>query len=288
MLRYLFGLLLFLSFPLIGTAAPAREAVLVVVNDDIPADLEHFLNGRNPLDVKTFNTRGARRDIVEVTLLMQALHLGGFNKPVELRTETSYLRMLRGVADGRYVSSGAPSWKRDIDLFYGDIQASPSIVQNGEFLVGIYTTKRNLRTYSKLTPNELKQLKVVTNAQWKSDVHTLQELGFSNIVYSPNWVNMVRMLEAGRAEITLAPFQTTPQMSTTVGDVTLYPIQGTKVAISGSRHWAISLHHPDAKAFYAALEKGLKLLQSNGTIARAYKECGFFHPAVSSWTLLAR
>jgi hypothetical protein len=92
-------------------------------------------------------------------------------------------------------------------------------------------------------------LNVVTSTQWQSDVQTLKDLGFKNITYSPNWVNMVRMIGAERADITLAPFQTTSDMSITVDDVTLYPVRGVTVSIAGSRHWLVSRKHSLATFF---------------------------------------
>ncbi len=264
----------------------AEDAVIIAVNEDIPADYRRFLHGRDPMDVQSFNTDGARRDIIELTLLMQALQLGGFTKPVELRIEPSYLRLLRGVADGRFISSGALMWKRDIDMLQNMLYISRPLVKEGEFVVGVYTTQTNLKRLDRLPFTKLKDLNVVTNSQWKSDVHTLKELGFTRITYSPNWVNIARMIEAGRADITLAPFQTSSNMEIAVDDVHLYPVKGVKVAISGSRHWPVSNTHPDGEVFYQALERGLTQLEAKGTIARAYRECGFFHPDVTQWTLL--
>ncbi|GGY82017.1 hypothetical protein GCM10011613_28400 [Cellvibrio zantedeschiae] len=288
MVRFSLCLLLCFLALTANVSAYADEAVLVAVNEDIPADYKRFLHGRDPVDVQAFNTDGARRDIVEITLLMQALRLGGFTKPVELRVEPSYLRLLRGVADGRFVSSGALMWKSDIDMLKPALHVSRPLVKEGEFVVGVYTTQKKLQRVTNYAPYNLNQLNIVTNSQWKSDVQTLKDLGFNRITYSPNWVNIARMIEAGRADITLAPFQTTPQMTIAVDDVTLYPIKGVKVAISGSRHWPISRKHPYGEEFFQALERGLALLESKGTIARAYRECGFFHPDVGPWTLLAR
>lgn len=264
----------------------ANEPVLLAVNEDIPQDYQRFLRGRDPMDVKHYSGDGARRDIVELTLLMQALRLGGFNKPVELRIEPSYLRILRGIADGRFVSSGALMWKSDIDELRPTLSASRPLVNEGEFIVGIYTTPKNHADLNNIETSMLKQLNVVTNAQWKSDVNTLKALGFKRITYAPNWINMVRMIEAGRAQITLAPFQASDNMVITVGDLKLYPLQGIKVAIQGSRHWPINQQHPEGQAFYTALERGLSKLEATGTIQRAYRECGFFHPDVKDWKLL--
>ena len=282
----LLTLLSFLTGLSLGTHA--NEAVILAVNDDIPQDYQRFLAGRDPMDVQHYSGDGARRDIVELTLLMQALRLGGFTKPIELRIEPSYLRILRGVADGRFISSGALMWKADIDKLRPALIASRPLLKEGEFVVGIYTTQKNHAAFNSLPPKKLKELNVVTNAQWKSDVRTLKDLGFNRITYAPNWTNMVRMIEAGRAQITLAPFQASDNMITSVGDLKLYPLQGVKVAISGSRHWPISQKHTDGNAFYEALERGLSQLEATGTIQRAYRECGFFHPEVKSWKLLTK
>lgn len=286
LVRRVLCILLCLAFLPESLMCYADDAVIVAVNDDIPGDYRRFLRGRDPMDVQVFNTAGARRDIVELTLLMQALRLGGFTKPVELRVEPSYLRLLRGVADGRFISSGALMWKVDIDGLQPALQASRALVKEGEFVVGVYTTQKNLNRLNSIALNKIKELNVVTNSQWKSDVQTLKDLGFTRITYSPNWINIARMIEAGRADVTLAPFQTSSQMAIAVDDVTLYPLKGVKVAISGSRHWPVSKKHPDGEAYYQALERGLTILESKGTIARAYRECGFFHPDIAQWTLL--
>lgn len=264
----------------------ADDAIVIAVNDDIPQDYYRFLHGRDPMEVQKFSGDGARRDIVELVLLMQALRLGGFTQPIELRIEPSYLRILRGIADGRFISSGALMWKTDIDMLPDAFFATRPLVKEGEFIVGIYTTLKNQKALSSLTPQNIRELNVVTNPQWKSDVQTLKNLGFEHITYSPNWVNMARMIEAGRADVTLAPFQTTPNMYIAVGDVTLYPLRGVKVAIAGSRHWPISRKHSLGEAFYKALESGIAQLEAKGTIQKAYRECGFFHPEIAQWTLL--
>ncbi len=281
-------LALFSCLAALSLGSHANDAVILAVNDDIPQDYQRFLHGRDPMDVKQYNGDGARRDIVELTLLIQALRLGGFTKSVELRVEPSYLRILRGVADGRFISSGALMWKADIDATGSTLLASRPLLKEGEFTVGIYTTQKNYAALNGLDAKLIKELNVVTNSQWKSDVKTLKDLGFNHITYAPNWINMVRMIEAGRAEITLAPFQSSDKMMIEVGDVKLYPLQSIKVAISGSRHWPVSQKHPEGSAFYQALERGLSQLEATGTIQRAYRECGFFHPEVKGWKPLEK
>ncbi len=56
--------------------------------------------------------------------------------------------------------------------------------------------------------------------------------------------------------------------------------------IAGSRHWPVSQKHPYGAEFHTALSKGIALLREQGTIERAYRECGFFRASVDNWTLL--
>lgn len=289
MLRLSFGFILWLAISLCVFAAPpcrAGDAVVIAVNEDILPDYLRFVHERNLLEIHDYTGEGARRDVIELVLLMQAVQLGGFKEPIELRAEQSYLRTLRDIADGRFITSAGLAWKSDIVQLQDAYFTSPPLIQEGKFVVGLYTTAKNQKSFEKLPNSKIKELKVVTSSQWKSDVQTLQNLGFQHIAFSPNWVNMGRMIEANRADLTLAPFQASPHMAIIVGDVTLLPIKGIKVAIAGSRHWPISRKHPQGKAFYKALVRGLAKLEAKGTIQRAYRECGFFHPDVAQWTLL--
>ncbi len=289
MSRFSLGVIFWLIVTCLGLSSlplQADEPIIIAVNEDILPDYHRFLNNRAPLSIHEYKGNGARRDVVELVLLMQALKLGGFKPEVELRAEQSYLRTLRDIAEGRFITSAGLAWKADIDALPHAYFTSRPLIKQGEFTVGLYTSLNNQKAFNSITPKLLMELNVVTNSQWKSDVQTLKDLGFKQISYSPNWVNMARMIEANRADITLAPFQSTPNMSVAVGDVTLYPIKDIKVAISGSRHWPVSRKHPQGETFYRALERGLAQLDAKGIIHKAYRECGFFHPEVRNWKLL--
>lgn len=273
--------LLALSNSSLATATP-----IIAVNEDILPDYYRFLQGRNPEAINYYGGPGARRDVIELVLLQQALRLGGFSSAVQLQAEQSYLRSLRDIADGRFITSAGLVWQSDIAAQPDAYYSSRALIKNGEFIVGIYTTPGNHKALMEGPVTDISRLVAVTSSQWKTDIKTLAELGIHHPQYSPNWVNMVRMLAAGRADITLAPFQQTPDMGITVNGIKLVPIPGVKVALAGSRHWPISRKHPDGQAFHQALEKGLAQLEERGTIRQAYGDCGFFHPGIADWRLL--
>lgn len=94
---------------------------------------------------------------------------------------------------------------------------------------------------------------------------------------------MVRNVDQKRSDFLLAPFQPTKDMLLSVGDTLLKPIPGMKVGLVGSRHFAVSKHHPLGKAIFEALTKGLRILRSNGIIEKAYRESGFFNQTAMGW-----
>lgn len=267
-------------------AVPIKPPLAISIYKDILEDYHHFVRGRDLATIDYYGGSGARRDVIEVVLLQQALLLGGFEDPLELRDEQNYLRTLRQIADGELISSGALVWHSDIldspDLFY----VSQAIINEGEFVAGVYTSPLNRKALNAKTLKQLSQLRGVTSSLWKADIRTLKTLGIQRLYYATDWIHIVRMISGNRADITLAPFQPSVGMKVVVDDMELIPIEGIKIALSGSRHWPVSRAHPRGAEYFAALQKGISILRSEGKIQRAYEESGFFHPEVKNWTLL--
>lgn len=267
-------------------AGIADQTVVAAVNEDIIADYQLFVGTRDPLQINYFGGAGARRDVIEIVLLQQALHLGGFKGKVTLRPENSYLRILKLVADGQVAFSGALMWKEDIKPYSSHLFKTKAIVKEGEFIVGLYTRPDNQQALHATTTAKVRQLSAASNIQWQSDIKTLRELGITEIQYATSWVQIVRMVVANRADVTLAPFQINSQMKVMVSELELVPIPNIKVAMPGSRHWPVSKSHPHGEEIFNALTRGINQLEKKNIIQRAYEECGFFHPRVAKWKLL--
>ncbi|WP_323813941.1 hypothetical protein [Cellvibrio sp. NN19] len=276
---------LLLTLPALLRADQNPPAVIGLL-PDIKNDYLLFLADRAPEDITYFGGPYARRDVAELILLQQALKLGGFNRPLSFINEENYFRSIRNVVEGKTLSISGTIWQQDLDQVKDRVFISPPIVRDGEFLVGIYTSPHNQLALGSKSLAQLTQLRAVTSRQWKPDLQTLQELGFHKIMYTPNWINMARMINVGRVDITLAPFAMTPDLRIQVDGIELMPIQGIKMVIPGSRHWPISQKHPYGEEFSEALNRGVAMLRDAGTIERAYRESGFFHPEVANWTLL--
>ncbi len=277
---------LLLAIFTVASHAQTTSAASIAVLPDIRADYRLFLGERKVHEVTYYGGDYARRDVIELILMQQALKLGGFEQPLRFVDEENYFRSIRNVLDGKTLTISGTIWYEDLAAQSDKLHISPPIVREGEFIVGIYTSPKNQQAQTSKTLAQLNKLKVVTSRQWKPDLTTLESLGFNNIMYTPNWVNMARMINAGRVDVTLSPFEMNPAKEIVVEGISLVPIEGIKIAIGGSRHWPVSKTHPLGDEFYAALAKGVEQLRSEGTIERAYRECGFFHPELAEWKLL--
>jgi hypothetical protein len=264
----------------------AEQTIVAAVDEDIIADYQLFVGERDPLLINYFGGPGARRDVIEIILLQQALALGGFKEKVTLRPENSYLRVLKLVADGHVALSGALMWREDIKPYASHLFKTKAVVNEGEFIAGLYTRADNQRALQANTREKISHLSAASNNHWNADVKTLTELGIRKIHFSTYWVQIVRMVVANRADVTLAPFQVNPDMKVMVDGLELVPIPGIKVALPGSRHWPISKNHPKGREIFDALVRGIEELEKKNIIQRAYEECGFFHPQVKDWVLL--
>lgn len=270
----------------VSQAAIASTTIVAAVDEDIITDYQLFVGERDPLLINYFGGPGARRDVIEIVLLQQALDLGGFKGKVTLRPENSYLRILKLVTDGQVALSGALMWREDIKPFTTHLFKTKALVKEGEFIVGLYTRADNQRALHANTLDKVQHLSAASNAHWNADVKTLTALGVKKVHFSTYWVQIARMVAAKRADFTLAPFQVNPEMKVVVGNLELVPIPGIKVALPGSRHWPVSKNHPQGEEIFNALIKGIEILEQKKIIQRAYEECGFFHPQVKNWVLL--
>jgi hypothetical protein len=61
------------------------------------------------------------------------------------------------------------------------------------------------------------------------------------------------------------------------------PINNLKMFLPDTRHFVVSKRHPEGKAVFQALNKGLEILRINGTIEKALKQSGFINEKVTDW-----
>jgi hypothetical protein len=256
------------------TALRAGEGMTLLLPPDVQRDYQAWLAGR---DVHAFVGYGgsyARRDVAEVALALRALRVAGLEEEIGLAPAPSVERILADLRLGAAVMSATSLWRSDIDG--PTLAAGPALIGEGEFEAGFYVRPG--------TPAGLLGLRAVVDPTWRPDLATWQAIGPATILHAPGWASMVRMVEAGRADVLLAPFQPTADLSLSAEGITLLPISGLKAGLAGTRHWAVSLTHPRGAEILALLVRGVALLRERGDLPGAYRACGFMDPRVAEWT----
>ena len=280
--------LLTLSVAVVAAQAMAEDPITILTQQDVYNDYLRFIDSRDPLTISHFDGLGSRRDVVEVVLVQQALALGGMRLPVKLvkvdNSSDSYTRYLKEILSGNATMGGNSAWLVDLVSIKDKVYISAPLIRSGEFEAGLYTTPDNKAALSARTLADVQMLTAVVAESWTPDVATLNSLKLRNVLETQSWDSMVGMVQKGRADVLLAPFQPTPDMSLSLVGYRLVPIPQVKVGLSGSRHYFVSRSAPNGAAAAAALERGLAILRSKGVIERAYRESGFFNSRTQNWT----
>ncbi|MCE2594942.1 hypothetical protein K6Y31_08950 [Motilimonas cestriensis] len=275
------------AFSLQVWAAPQKsDQLIIVLPADVKADYETYIAGRDPLTMTNYTGNGARRDVVEVVLVQQALKFGGIDSPVRFITADSHARIIKQVLAGRAVLAGNSIW---LDLLTSSeelLYVSQPIIESGQFEAGLYTIESNKTALKAKGMDEIRSLIAVSSKAWIIDWQTLNAMKMRKLINTVKWSSMVKMVNIGRADFLLAPFQPTPDMSFDPEGVKLIPIPNLKIGLQGSRHFAISKRHPQGKAVAEALDRGIAIMKERGLVNQAYQDSGFFNTKVKDWQKL--
>lgn len=269
----------------LAAALVAADDLPLLVPPDVQRDYEAWLAGR---DVHAFDGYGgahARRDVAEVALALRALRLAGADAGARLLPAPSVERIRADLRQGAAALSATSLWRDDIDG--AELAAGPALIADGGFEAGFYVLDGGPAA-GVGDRDGLAALRAVVDPTWRPDLATWRAIAPEAVLHAPGWASMVRMVAAGRADVLLAPFQPTPDLSLSVDGVRLVPLRGIKAGLAGSRHWAVSTAHPRGAATLDALARGVEALRRRGDLPRAYRECGFMDERVRGWRVLGR
>ena len=153
-------------------------------------------------------------------------------------------------------------------------------------MVGVYTSPRNEAAQRTRTLDQLRVLRFACNSGWSLDWRTLRKLGIQPLFDVKTWGQMVALVDAGRADAILAPFQSNASnMALQFEGKTLVPIEGIAVALEGSRHLACSKRSAQGKWVASKVFPVLAAQAKSGALRKAYEECGFHNPRTRTWTI---
>lgn len=268
-----------------ATTAP-QPAAVILVPPIVYQDFKLYTDGKKIEDIDFYGGPGARRDVIEVVLMYQALSLGGFDQPIELHPVDSYKRILHMLGDGKALMAANSVWLEDLSAKGDRYLVSDALIRNGEFEVGLYVRPDKAAAITLNSAADLSSLTAVSSRNWTTDWRTLETLPLKSLYDAPLWYSMVKMVVADRADLLLAPFQPNESMALQVKGVRLTPVLNVKIQLDGSRHWVLSRKHPQGARAWAALQSGMDQMHGKGRITRAYQESGTFNSQVSTWKIL--
>jgi hypothetical protein len=236
-------------------------------------------------EIRTFRNGNASRPVVDLILELQALRAGGVDFDFELIRALTYEQAKIEVIQGRADLTAETVWDNEI-AEQPTLLKSESVIRNGEFVKGIYVLPSNQHMLKITSATELRESTGAVVSSWSLDVKTLTDLQLKGLTKVATPELAFLQVQKGQADFVLTEFSGAADMGVEVAGVRLIPVPNATVAIMGSRSWIVSKSSPNADALQSALNAGLKILRDNGTIQKAFTECGFFNPAVASWKRL--
>ncbi|MGA1931413.1 hypothetical protein ACH5BF_01635 [Arcobacter sp. YIC-464] len=259
----------------------------IIIEENVLKDYKKFMQNKSPLDIQEFKYHTSRRSVVELVLFQQALFLGGDYK-VELNfiISPTYLRELQQLKQAKGISTGTSLWLYDLEKLKDFVYISDPLIRNNEFEAGFYTIESNKKALNAKSLEDIQQLIAISNKYWVPDWKTLERIKPKKLIHEIKWKYMTRMVSIKRGDFLLAPFQVTNDLSFKTEDIKFIPINGLKVGLEGSRHFAIAKNYPNSKEIFKALNRGIKILRKSGIIEKAYKQSGFFNEKVKDWRKL--
>lgn len=275
MLKILCCLLIFYTSQLLAASAPLQ----VPIEASVLADYQRFVAGRQVQDITRYDGPGARRDVIEMVLLQQALHLGGARLQFQFIPTDASARSPLLLRRGDVLLTFDSVWQQAAQQYGADIFLSSAVINKGEYFAAIATSPQNQKVLHIRQQADFATLSAVSSRVFLLDWQTLSALKLAGLREEDDWHTMARLVSRQWVDFMLVPQSTARQIQLPALGVDLVLVPGIKVLLNDSRHFAVSRQHPLALPTFAALERGLALLRQQNRIQQAYQQCGFFQPA---------
>jgi len=252
------------------------EDILIYIRDDVFVDYQKFVAGREIMSIENFSGTTIRRDVVDMIIAQQALILGGFAHNFKYAPGKLNFRNTKMLQAGRLLISFDSYWLSDAQKISDEVYISQSLIRNGEYIAGIYTTPKNTAVLAIKNLTDLSKFTAVSTPKWSTDWKTLQALPLKELVREDEWLSQARMVNLGWIDFILMAFHSSSDKSFTMEKIHLVPVKNIGIALNDSRHYVISKKHPLGSEAIQSLNIGLTQLREQKRIATAYQQAGFF------------
>lgn len=290
---FLYAMLLpcmLVSYPCQSVTNPS--AIEPIATVDIPIetsvydDYRRFVGTRSVYDIQSFSHAGTRRDVVDMVLVQQALQLGGYPLNFNFIPSDSSARSTQLFVRGEVLISVDSVWGQTAHQLNPHVYISSAVIERGEYVAAIFTSPQNKKTRAIRQLSDFTGLTAVSSRAYAEDWQILEHLPLRELRDEYNWSSMAILVSRGWVDFMLAPFPQHRPFGYRAPGIELVAVEGVKVLLDDSRHFIVAKKHPLAEPVFAALQRGLLILRQQGVLTRAYRDCGFFNPEISHWTLL--
>jgi hypothetical protein len=252
------------------------EQVVIYIRDDVYYDYLKFVDGKDILAIRDFSGKTIRRDVVDMIIAQQALKIGGFEHAFEYVPGKLNFRNTKLLEEGELLISFDSYWRSDANKLDNDVYISQALINNGEYIAGIYTTPKNTAVLAINSLEDLSQFTAVSSPKWATDWKTLKTLPLKDLIREDEWLSQARMVNLGWIDFMLMAFHSTKDQSFTMEKIYLVPVKNIGIELKDSRHYVISKKHPLGLEAIKAINIGLNILRKEQRITNAYQQSGFF------------
>lgn len=284
-MKILIGLILLClsySYPPQLFAQQIKIDVGVILSSDVKTRFNKSTETTSCLDIKDYVYKGSTRVYAEALLTCQALTIGGIDPIFKFHEYPNYGRALKELKKGSIHLLFSTVW---LNQKNENLYVSQPLMHSGDFEKGIYTLEDNNALLKVTNVEQLKGFSAISNKEFLVDWQILSKLEI-DIYSNPNWERLFKMLKAKRGDFILAEFSPEPDMSIITSGVKLIPVPMIKVTFNQSRHLFVNKHKENSEIIFEGLQSGLKILQAQGTIKKAYQSLGFYNEKTSHWLSL--
>lgn len=264
----------------------ASESVTVPIEASVLLDYQKFVAGRDIAGITHYSGPGARRDVIEMVLVQQALLLGGSSLQFKFIATDASARSPRLLTRGDLLLTFDSVWRQATRQYANDILISEPVIRRGEYFAAVAAAPDNQKVQNARSAADFKQLTAVSSRVFVTDWQTLAAMHLKGLREEDDWHTMARLVSKQWVDFMLVPLSDQHLIKNDAAGIHLTLVPGVKILLDDSRHFAVSKHHPLAGRTFAALQRGLRELKQRGVIQQAYQDCGFFRADTQHWQVI--
>ncbi|WP_440874645.1 hypothetical protein [Thalassotalea sp. PLHSN55] len=267
--------------------SPSSWAVSIAVHQGLADRYKMILknSGQSAKDFTEFSRLGVSKGSATLIIIKKALELGGIDDDFEFVIVPNTLRGLEMVREGKVLMT---QQRLMTGMYPEELYLSTAVIEEGEFIKGIYGLADNKALMQVDSLDDLKNLTAATQYAWLQDIKTLESIPPKSLHLASNFNSLLKVIKFRGIDFTLLEFAkdvNKPKFNRE-RNVELFPVPNVAIAIDSSRHYMVSKKHPEGAKVIKALNKGLAQLRSKGLIQKYYGQARVLRPDLAHFKIL--